>query len=283
MRDGSNSVQVVIKRKYINSAEDGHHGGAWKVAYADFVTALMAFFLLMWLLSATTERQRKGLADYFNPTIAVAQLSGGGKDLFSGDSTTAENILSQNGLGATAENPVDADRAAGAQSRDDKSSQADEEARAELDKALLSRSGEALQLDRLRRHVITRVTDEGIVIELFDLPDTPLFEKDSTTPTFGLQQLVGTIAQVLRNSDKALAIAGHIRAYPLVRRENPVWSLSGERARAMQNLLIQSGLPDSRFARITGYADRQPVTGNPADTRNNRIELILLRPGYEQR
>ena len=78
----SNSVApVIIKRKKVVSG-DGHHGGAWKVAYADFVTAMMAFFMLMWLLNATTEQQRKGIADYFNPTIPVNRISGGRQRLF---------------------------------------------------------------------------------------------------------------------------------------------------------------------------------------------------------
>ena len=89
---------IIIKRKKVIAA--GHHGGAWKVAYADFVTAMMAFFLLMWLLGATTEKQRKGIADYFNPTIPVNKVSGGGDGAFGGDSIFSENSLAQNGTGA---------------------------------------------------------------------------------------------------------------------------------------------------------------------------------------
>jgi len=85
---------IIIKRvKKIQGG--GHHGGAWKVAYADFVTAMMAFFLLMWLLNATTEEQRKGIADYFNPSIPIAAVSGGGADALNGDSVTAEASLSK--------------------------------------------------------------------------------------------------------------------------------------------------------------------------------------------
>ena len=86
MAGQGNAAPVIIKRKKIVQG-GGHHGGAWKVAYADFVTAMMAFFLLMWLLNATTEKQRKGIADYFNPTIPVNRVSGGGDGAFGGDST----------------------------------------------------------------------------------------------------------------------------------------------------------------------------------------------------
>jgi hypothetical protein len=90
---------VIIKRKKIIKG-GGHHGGAWKVAYADFVTAMMAFFMLMWLLNATTEKQRKGLADYFNPTIPINRVSGGGEGFFGGDNVFSEEVFSQSGTGA---------------------------------------------------------------------------------------------------------------------------------------------------------------------------------------
>src|SRR5210317_2038213 len=95
---------VIIKRKKIIAA-DGHHGGAWKVAYADFVTAMMAFFMLMWLLNATTEKQRKGIADYFSPTIPINRVSGGGDGSFGGDSVFSEMTLPQNGVGASSRHP----------------------------------------------------------------------------------------------------------------------------------------------------------------------------------
>ena len=93
---GKNLAPVIIKRKKV-IASGGHHGGAWKVAYADFVTAMMAFFMLMWLLNATTEKQRKGLADYFHPTIAVSRISGGGDGMLSGDSLFLEEALAHQG------------------------------------------------------------------------------------------------------------------------------------------------------------------------------------------
>src|SRR6056297_467887 len=100
----SNAAPIIIKRKKI-VAGDGHHGGAWKVAYADFVTAMMAFFLLMWLLNATTEKQRKGLADYFSPVIPINRISGGGDGAFWGDSIFAEDNMVQNGQGASLDHP----------------------------------------------------------------------------------------------------------------------------------------------------------------------------------
>ncbi len=104
MAGQSNAAPVIIKRKKIISG-GGHHGGAWKVAYADFVTAMMAFFMLMWLLGATTEKQRKGIADYFNPTIPINRVSGGGDGAFGGDSIFTDDTFVHNGTGMSAGEP----------------------------------------------------------------------------------------------------------------------------------------------------------------------------------
>src|SRR6056297_3221594 len=109
---GNSAAPVIIKKKKV-IAGDGHHGGAWKVAYADFVTAMMAFFLLMWLLNATTEKQRKGIADYFSPTIPINRVSGGGDGNFGGKSVFSEETLPQNGTGATNRAPTESSQARG--------------------------------------------------------------------------------------------------------------------------------------------------------------------------
>ena len=106
----ANVAPVIIKRKkFIRSGR--HHGGVWKVAFADFVTAMMAFFMLMWLLNATTETQKKGLADYFSPTIPINRISGGGDGAFGGDSVFSENTLSQIGTGVTSMRPTEQNQA----------------------------------------------------------------------------------------------------------------------------------------------------------------------------
>lgn len=276
MAGQSNAAPVIIKRKK-NVISGGHHGGAWKVAYADFVTAMMAFFMLMWLLNATTEKQRKGIADYFNPTIPINRISGGGDGAFGGDSVMAENTLAQNGTGASATKPT-ADRQARGDSESDATArQAEEERLADVEKTLLARSGESMTMERLLRHVVTRVTDDGLVIELFDLAQAPLFEADSATPTQTLHDLAEVLADVLQATRNNLAVGGYVRSYPLMMKENPVWSLSADRAQAGRALLRELGMPDVRFARVTGYADRKPLTPDPTVLRNNRLEVILLR------
>ena len=274
MAGQTNAAPVVIKRKKIIQGGE-HHGGAWKVAYADFVTAMMAFFMLMWLLNATTEKQRKGLADYFNPVVPVNRISGGGDDALNGDSLFSENSRAQNGYGASSRQPTESERARGSMGTD-----SGEEQLRTVEEELTARAGESMTSQQILRHVITRLTDEGVVIEVFDLPDAPLFQGDSDRPTATARDLARILAEVLGATRNALAVEGHVRNYPITLIENPVWPLSVARAGAMRSLLQGEGagpLPDSRFARITGHADRKPVTADPTAPRNNRIEVILLR------
>ncbi|MDO8883657.1 MAG: flagellar motor protein MotB [Pseudotabrizicola sp.] len=274
MAGQNNAAPVIIKRKK-KVIGGGHHGGAWKVAYADFVTAMMAFFMLMWLLNATTEQQRKGISDYFSPTIPLSRISGGGDGSFGGDSVLAEDTLAQNGTGASSNKPTD-ERQSRSESQAE-ARQAEEERLAEVQKSLLARSGESMTMERLLRHVVTRVTDEGLVIELFDLEQAPLFQPDSATATQTLRDLAVVLADVLLATRNDLAVGGYVRSYPLMMRDNPVWSLSADRAQAGRQLLRAQGVADTRFARITGFADRKPLTPDPSVIRNNRLEVILLR------
>ena len=173
---GGGNAPVIIKRKKV-VAGGGHHGGAWKVAYADFVTAMMAFFMLMWLLNATTEKQRKGLADYFSPTIPLNRASGGGDGALGGGSVFTEQTLAQSGIGASAEQASQREQTAGL--RDG----ADEAMLRELEEMLNGTGGESLLTENLMRHIVSRVTDEGLVVEVFALEGSPLFLPRSDTPT----------------------------------------------------------------------------------------------------
>ncbi len=153
---------------------DSHHGGAWKVAYADFVTAMMAFFMLMWLLNATTEKQRKGIADYFSPTIPINRISGGGDGAFGGDSVFTEETLAHTGHGGLPRDPGNSGDGTTPRGGGADAAEATEAAFLEqIDEILSGRAGESMIGDKAMRHIVTQVTDEGLVIELFDLAGEP--------------------------------------------------------------------------------------------------------------
>jgi chemotaxis protein MotB len=245
------------------------------VAYADFVTAMMAFFLLMWLLNATTEKQRKGIADYFNPTIPVNRVSGGGDGAFGGDSLMSEQMLVQSGTGASSMRPTAERQAIGADGAE--AAAAEQSALVELESALKAVGGESMTMERLMRHVVTRLTDEGLVVELFDLPEEPLFESSSASARPVLRALIGVVSEVLALAENRIAVQGFVRSYPITLIDNPVWDLSAERAQATRGLLEAAGTEPTRVQRISGFADRRPAAPDPMDVRNNRLEIVLLR------
>lgn len=248
-----NSEAKIIIRRSVAAEGAGHHGGAWKVAYADFVTAMMAFFLLMWLLNATTDEKREGLAEYFNPSLVRdAGASGDGVD---------PGVR----VGVEAYQPASRQTA-----EFDSAAQ-------QIQDHLAALSGESAQMRSLLRHIVTRMTDEGLVIELGDLPDSPLFLTDTAEPGPIARELAVIVGGALGRVRNNIAIGGHVRSYPETLAESPVWALSDARAHAIRNLLGHAGLDDQRIQRVTGFADRRNLSSNPMTSENNRIEVILLR------
>ncbi|PZX06056.1 OmpA/MotB family protein [Celeribacter halophilus] len=271
---GKSNAPIIIKRKKI-IAQGEEHGGAWKVAYADFVTAMMAFFLLMWLLNATTEKQRKGLAEYFNPTIPVNRISGGGDGAFGGDSVFTEETLAQNGMGASSFDSGGAHKST--TQGGDRAAALEAKAYAEVQDLLTAFSGESMAADKAMRHVVTRVTDEGLIVELHDLEGDPLFLPNTSEPAEVLILLAEMLSEVFKIVRNEIAISGYVSTRPVVVLDNPVWDISTQRADRVRLLLQESGTPPERIQRVTGYADRKPVVSNLMSTRNNRVEVVLLR------
>ena len=273
------NAPIIIKRKKV-IAGGGHHGGAWKVAYADFVTAMMAFFLLMWLLNATTEDQRKGLSDYFAPMIPVARDSGGGDGMFGGDSMLSEMTMTEQGTGVPDGVTGGAEPAEGEAAVAQAAAAAEVAAMRDIEESLLGVGGESLLSQEALRHVITRLTDEGLVIEIFSTPDAPIFQGDTVTPMPVTVELVQMIARISAIVSNRVAVAGHLPARPLVIVNNPNWDLSSDRAMAVRLLLEAGGLDPARVQRVTGFADRDLVDPNPMAVRNDRIEITLLRTKF---
>jgi len=263
MAGQANAAPVIIKRKK-NIVEGGHHGGAWKIAYADFVTAMMAFFMLMWLLSATTEEQRSGIADYFDPTVIRMKTETTGGGVFGGESPLKDANVAQTGIGQSLDTAAT------------DTAEADADLK-RLQSVLQGKGGESQTMERLLSHVVTKVTDEGLVIDVFDTAASPLFEPDSAVPTEILTELAALLADVMTMATNKIAVEGYVRTYPVLLIKNPSWDLSAARAQAMRQALEQAGLAQSRVARISGHADRKAATANPMAVRNNRVEVILLR------
>ncbi len=264
---------IIIKKKKI-VAGDGHHGGAWKVAYADFVTAMMAFFLLMWLLNATTEKQRKGIADYFSPTIAITRMSGGGDGSFGGTSVFSEIVLPQVGTGATSLKPTAQNQARGSQS--DNIGEEQEATYEVIEELLLGRGGESDLSDDTFKHIVTKQTDEGVVIELFATEDRRIFDQNQQ-PSEMLIEFSLFAREAAKKLENQIALEAYVSSFPLVLADNPAWDISTERVQNLRELFENKGFSEGRIKRVTAYADKDPNQKNPMSVQNNRVKVIFLR------
>ncbi len=268
---------IIVKK--ITMVAAGHHGGAWKVAYADFVTAMMAFFLLLWLLGATTEKQRKGIADYFTPTLVKMKEGSAGADgLLGGSSLTdVDNYPHRAGQTGTKTLTVPRDATGGPKEGAGRLKRMNA-----MKQRLEQKLAASQQLARLARQVRMVDTTEGIRIDLVDDADFSMFQLGTTVLTLDAMQLLTAIAQTVAPERTGLTIRGHTDALPWksgprkpgISANN--WSLSAGRAEATRQALLHKGIPEARFFRIEGVADRELlVKGHPEDPRNRRISILL--------
>ncbi len=194
-----------------------------------------------------------------------------------------ENTLAADGLGGTIRLPIDpageAARPDGPSSEND-SRRALEGAAFDEVRRLIGSGGESMVSELQLRHVVTRQTDEGLIVELFDLPGEPLFAAGTAAPTPLMSGLAGVMAEVLGITVNPVAVGGHLRAEPVIRAVDVSWDLSTARAQAVRELLVAGGLAPRRVQRVTGHADRLPAASNPMAVRNNRIEIVLLRETF---
>ena len=264
---------IIVKKVTIVAA--GHHGGAWKVAYADFVTAMMAFFLLLWLLGATTEKQRKGIADYFTPTLVkMKEGSAGSNGLLGGSSITdVDNYPNRKGQTGTKSITIPRDTTGGPKEGGSKIKRV-----AQVTQKLVEKLSANEKLKRLKRIVKVSAAPEGIRIDLVDDADFSMFALGTTVLTGDAQELLHAVASAVAPVGGGLQIRGHtdsLKWRPGVGTNN--WSLSAGRAEATRQALLRSGIADARFRRIEGVADREPlVKDDPADPRNRRMSILLM-------
>ncbi len=265
---------IIVKK--VTIVEGGHHGGAWKVAYADFVTAMMAFFLLLWLLGATEEKQRKGIADYFAPTLVkLRDNSAGSNGLLGGASITdVDNYPNRQGQTGRQMLTIPRDGAGGAQAAEAGEAERLRKLREKIEKKLAERK----TLSKLARQVRVMRSPEGIRIDLMDDADFSMFELGTTILTKQARGLLEVMADTLKDEPAPLILRGHTDSLPWrggIAANN--WSLSAGRAEATRQALVLGGVAQRRFARIEGVAETEPlIASNPADPRNRRISLLLL-------
>jgi chemotaxis protein MotB len=289
---------IIIKR--IKKSGGGHHGGAWKVAYADFVTAMMAFFLLLWLLSAVTEEQKKGIAQYFKPTIApqnqqsqaailngqpavMMAVEGASAAQAEIDIEDAEEDAAQNPdkepedetgqPEQTGEKPVDVKEA------QEVVAKAEQQQFAEVKQKIEQQIQQDPGLADLKNNIDIQQTPEGLLIQLLDKEKVSMFPTGSASMNERSRQLLSLVAHVVAPLDNKLSISGHTDATPYRgRADYSNWELSTDRANAARRALVNSGVDDGRVENVSGRADTDPkIKEDPTSPENRRISIVLLR------
>jgi chemotaxis protein MotB len=301
------NAPIIIIKRVKKGGHGAHHGGAWKVAYADFVTAMMAFFLLLWLLNATTEEQRKGISDYFAPN-SVSKNSSGSGGMLGGQTLSRDGSLRRLGSAVSLSIPTPPAESEETQPLDGESPGAggsmDESERA---KAKLGEDPDAEDLQRMRakresenfaeaekeiRQAIQSIpelkaisdsliidrTPEGLRIQIVDQDKMSMFALGSATPLDSTKRLLGEIAKVVTKLPNKIAVSGHTDSTPYSRSSSYTnWELSSDRAQAARRGLLEGGLDAGRIDRVMGKADRDPLLPNePASPRNRRLAIVLL-------
>jgi len=279
---GKNELPPPIIVKKITVVAGGHHGGAWKVAYADFVTAMMAFFLLLWILGATTEKQRKGIADYFTPTLVKTKEASAGSaaGLLGGSSLTdADNYPHKAGQTGTRAMTIPRDATGGPKEGGTPIKRV-----AHMSEMLQRKLDASPQLRKLARQVRMVDTTEGVRIDLVDDADFSMFSLGTTLLTPDATALLKAIAETVNPEAGGLLVRGHTDATPWRSGGGANnWSLSAGRAEATRQALMRDGIPESRFRRIEGVADRELlIKDNPHDPRNRRISIVVMPPSSEK-
>jgi len=276
----------IIIKKIIAEGHGGHHGGAWKVAYADFVTAMMAFFLLLWILGATTEKQRKGIADYFAPTLVQLKLkSAGSNGVFGGDSVVAKDDYPHKAAQTGSRSlTIPKDATGGASEAAAAERMRDRVRFGFLKKQIMQRISSDKKLSKLASSIRFTDTREGLRIDLVDKADFSMFSLGTDVLLPEARALMTQVAQVIQGVPNGVIVRGHTDALPYAAgRSVNNWTLSSARAEATRKALADAGVGADRFVRIEGVADKEPfIPADRYDPRNRRMSITLAFTGQDQ-
>jgi chemotaxis protein MotB len=283
MAEAPDKPTIQIKR--IKKVAAGHHGGAWKIAYADFVTAMMAFFLLMWLLGSTAKGDLQGISDYFKTPLKVALGGGSG----SGDSSSVitgggTDLTRSNGQVRNGETPakkavVDIHAAQAEQARRER------EALKGLQQKLTDLISASPQLAAFKNQLLMDITTEGLRIQIIDDQSRPMFDSGRSELKPYTSTILRQLAVTLNEVDNRISLSGHTDSAPFAFGEKGYsnWELSADRANASRRELIAGGLAEKKLIRVEGLGSAVMLNpADPLDPSNRRISIIVLNKATEQ-
>ena len=283
--DAKKLQPIIIKR--VKKGGHAVHGGAWKIAYADFVTAMMAFFLLMWLLGSTTEGDKKGIADYFSSPLKLALLSSGSG---AGDSS---HVIKGGGedltrtTGQVKRGEIEAERATiNLKALKAEQTRAEVSRLEDLKRKIEQKIAANPRLASLSSQIKLDLTIDGLRIQIIDEDKRPMFASGSADVVAGMRELLREVGSLLGEVPNRLTLEGHTDAMPFSAGERGYsnWELSADRANASRRELLAGGLPDDRVLRVLGLAASTPYDRkDPGAPANRRISIIVMNREAEDR
>jgi chemotaxis protein MotB len=274
---------IIVKR--IRKAAHGHHGGAWKIAYADFVTAMMAFFLLMWLLGSTTKADLQGISEYFKTPLKLSLMGGSGSgeatSIIKGGGTDLTRSEGQQKHGETTTGRKVTDVEAAERDLAKRDKQVLRELKLKIDSAIAA----SPTLSQFKNQLLIDMTTEGLRIQIVDEQNRPMFAIGSATLQPYMRQILHEIGKVVNDVPNRISLSGHTDATPYSGGEGGYsnWELSGDRSNAARRELILGGMDDKRIVRVVGLSSSVLLAAkDPYNPINRRVSIIVMNRKAEE-
>ncbi|MCK6844810.1 flagellar motor protein MotB [Enterobacter cloacae] len=267
-----NVTPVIISRKRKKN-KHAHHGGTWKIAYADFMTAMMAFFLVMWLLSQSTDMERELIADYFRMPLKPSMANG--------DKTSLSDSVIPGGGDDILKRQGEVFKGQIASIDKHKRFESLKQAKEKLQKMIETDP----RLNNFKSNILLNLTNDGLLIQITDSQDRPMFRVGSELPESYMNGILQALVPLLQELPNALSLTGHTDSLPYAGGDGGYsnWELSAGRANAARRVLVRGGLKDERFLRVIGTASRMPLENTSPDSAvNRRISILVLSRSKEQ-
>ncbi len=283
--DAKKLQPIIVKR--IKKGGHAVHGGAWKIAYADFVTAMMAFFLLMWLLGSTSEGDKKGLSDYFAAPLKVSMMGGTGagasNSIIQGGGKDLTQTVGQDKVQASSD-PI-AKKAAADAARAEMAKQ-DSKKLAALSAKISSLISNSAKLSEYKSQIRLETTPDGLQIQIVDDQSRPMFDVGSALVKVHMRDILREIGSALNGVQNKISLDGHTDRSPYGNGDRGYsnWELSADRANASRRELVFAGMPDDKLARVTGLASSSLLEPqSPLSPVNRRISILVMTKEAEER
>lgn len=278
---------IIVKK--IKKGGGGHHGGAWKIAYADFVTAMMAFFLLMWLLGSTSKAQKAGISDYFKTPLMVAIKNTGGPAVGASDSimkdTGGKDITKKQGQVKPDDGSNGKEKLVDIKEAEEAMKKAETAKLEELKEKMEKAISDSPELSKFKNQLLMDLTSEGLRVQIVDEQNRPMFNSSKADMQPYARKILQEIGKVLNGVNNKVSLSGHTDAVPYAGGEAGYsnWELSSDRANASRREMIAGGMDESKIVRVVGLGSASLFDkDNPFNPTNRRISIIVMNKQAEE-